>query len=244
MIQFDSIAKRFPDGTVALDEVSFEVPRGQFCALLGSSGAGKTTLLKTVNGLDTPSRGRVLIDGRELTPRSRQRLRRRVAMIHQHFNLVPRLSVEGNVLSGAIASVPLWRILTACYPRKLRRRAAELVEEVGLEQRHFGRRASELSGGQQQRVGIARAFLMQPDVVLADEPVASLDPATSAGILEALRRTAEESGATVLCSLHQLELARSFADRIVGMRGGRVVFDGPASDLQAETIDDLYRQVA
>lgn len=242
MLLFEQVRQVFPDGTTALRDFSAEVRPGEFCVLLGSSGAGKSTLLKCVNGLVRPSAGRIALGGQELGPRTLPALRRQVAMIHQHFNLVARLSVEANVLCGAAAHLPWWRVMSGVHSPEWRRRAAAVVEQVGLGPEHFSRRAAELSGGQQQRVGIARAFLLNPPVVLADEPVASLDPRTGAEILALLRTAAKERGTTVLCSLHQLEWARQFADRILGMRDGRLVFDGPPGDLGEGDVQTIYRR--
>jgi len=240
MLRFDSVAMRYPDGTMALDRVSLELPRGQFCVVLGASGAGKSTLLRMANGLVTPSSGAVHVEGRRLSSATLSSIRPRIGMIHQHFNLVLRASVATNVLSGALPGLPWWRALCGLFPEPLRRKACLLVSAVGLEEQHLNRRASELSGGQQQRVGIARAFMLAPPLVLADEPVASLDPKASHDVLALLRTQARERGATVLCSLHQVELAREFADRIVALRRGRVVFDGPAQAFDADVARQIY----
>jgi phosphonate transport system ATP-binding protein len=241
---FEAVEKRYPDGTVALAGVSFAVPKGEFCVILGPSGAGKSTLLRCVNGLVRPSSGRVLIDGTPMSPKSLPRLRPTVGMIHQGFNLVTRATVAANVISGALPKVPTWRALAAVYPRAHQRKACELIADVGLAEIHLRRRVSELSGGQQQRVGIARAFMLDPAIVLADEPVASLDPQTSADILALLSREARVRGSTVLCSLHQIELAVRFADRIIAMRSGRVVFDGSPASLTPAIIGRFYAGVA
>lgn len=242
MLKFKSITKQFPDGTHALSGIDFEVAHGDFCVLLGSSGAGKTTLLRMVNGLVEPSGGTIEVDGTVLNRRTLPRIRRNVSMIHQHFNLVPRLPVEMNVLSGGAAVLPFWRLLSGIYPKAMRRKAAALTEQVGLDEKQFRRRAASLSGGQQQRVGIARAFILDPAIVLADEPVASLDPKISEEILAILRRAAKDKGSTVLCSLHQLELARKFADRIIGMGNGKVIFDGPPDKLDQTVVDQIYQK--
>ena len=239
-LSFAHLVKQFPDGVRALDDVSFEVPRGQFCVVLGRSGSGKTTLLRTLNGLTTLDAGTAAVDGVVLSAASLRAVRRKVAMVHQQFNLVERASVAANVLSGAIAETPGWRVHLGWYPTNLRDRACAVLERVGLDEMHLSRRAAALSGGQQQRVGIARAILLSPDVILADEPVASLDPAISREILALLRDVARESGATVLCSLHQTDLARDFADRIVGMRAGRVVFDGKPTEFDSAAEAALY----
>jgi phosphonate transport system ATP-binding protein len=184
-IRFDAVSKVWPDGTRALDDVSFTVPAGQFCVLLGHSGAGKSTLLRCVNGLETPTGGRVAVAGQAVGPATLQGLRRQIAMVHQHFGLVPRASGAANVMAGAVASLPLWRVLTGVYPTVLEDRVCELLKAVGLEEAHLLRRAERLSGGQQQRLGLARAFMLDPAIILADEPVASLDPAISRDVAAA-----------------------------------------------------------
>jgi phosphonate transport system ATP-binding protein len=161
-------------------------------------------------------------------------------MIHQQFNLSPRLSVAKNVLAGALPAVSTLAALLHIFPQRFRQRACELVARVGLGEEHLQRRTQELSGGQQQRVGIARAFVLDPSIVLADEPVASLDPATSREVLGLLKEASKERRATVLCSLHQVDLAREFADRVVGMRQGQVVFDGRAAELDGEILSAIY----
>lgn len=240
MIEFLNISKTWPDGTRALSDISLTVPRGQFCVLLGPSGAGKSTLLRAVNGLMRPCAGRVVIDGTELTPATERELRQRVAMIHQHFNLTLRMSVAGNVLAGVLPKVSVSRALLGWFSPAHRARACTLLAGVGLDPKHLQRRAGELSGGQQQRVGIARAFMLDPEVVLADEPVASLDPKISRDILALIRDAARQRNTSVLCSLHQVELAREFGDRIVGMCDGRIVFDGAPAALTDDVVERLY----
>lgn len=241
MIRFDLLGKTWPDGTRALAEVTLDIPRGQFCVILGPSGAGKSTLLRAVNGLMKPTQGRVFIDGTEFTSATEKLLRRRVAMVHQHFNLSPRMSVAGNVLAGLLPAVPTPRALLAWFKPEHRSKACAMLERVGLSPEHLKRRAGDLSGGQQQRVGVARAFMLDPEVVLADEPVASLDPKISRDILSLIRDAARERNATVVCTLHQVDLAREFADRIVGMRDGRVVFDGTPAEFTDDRMDALYQ---
>jgi len=239
-LSFTSLVRRFPDGVRALDDVSFDVPNGEFCVVLGRSGSGKTTLLRSVNGLTDLDGGAVRLGDTAMTRATLRAIRRKVAMVHQSFNLVERASVAANVLSGAVAEAPAWRVHLGWYPDHLRARACAVLHRVGLDEIHLPRRAAALSGGQQQRVGIARALLLDPEVILADEPVASLDPAISREILTLLRDVARERGATVLCSLHQTDLAREFGDRIVGMRHGRVMFDGPPARFDAAAEAALY----
>jgi phosphonate transport system ATP-binding protein len=240
MLAFEAVGKTWPGGARALRSVSFSVAAGEFVVLLGPSGAGKSTLLRMVNGLAEPSEGAVRFDGAAVTRGSLPAIRRRVAMIHQSFNLVDRLSVASNILSGAVAATPAWRAFGWWYPPALRARAWALAQRVGLDADQLFRRVSALSGGQQQRVGIARALVLQPALILADEPVASLDPVVSRDVLALLRDVARERGAAVLCSLHQVDLARDFADRIVATAGGETVFDGPPEALDDVALTRIY----
>ncbi len=239
-IRFNMLGKHYDDGTVALDDVTLSVPRGQFCVILGLSGAGKSTLLRMANGLAMPTAGSVEVERVRLSRRTLPKVRQRMGMIHQSFNLVPRLSVAANVMTGALPALPWPRALTGLFPAELKAKACALVAAVGLEEAHLSRRADSLSGGQQQRVGIARAFMLDPAIILADEPVASLDPRISADILALIRDQARARGATVLCSLHQIDLARVFADRIVALSAGRLVFDGPPDRLDRAAVAAIY----
>ena len=227
-------------GTRANHNVAFDVPRGQFCVLLGPSGAGKSTILNTVNGLVMPTQGRVLLADEPVTLKNLAEVRSRIGMIHQQLHLVPRLSVLYNVLSGLLPVTPTWKALLKLFPEDQQRKACKLLEEVELEEKQIYRRASELSGGQQQRVAIARAFVNDPDVVLADEPVASLDPTVSRQVLGLLRAASRHRDTTVLCSLHQVEFAIEFADRIVAFRAGKVVFDDRPSALTSDVLQRIY----
>jgi phosphonate transport system ATP-binding protein len=244
MVRFTEATKTFPDGTSALGGVTLTVPRGQFCVILGASGAGKSTLLRAVNGLVTLTAGSVAVDGLLLSPRTLGQIRTRVGTIHQQFGLVGRATVLDNVLAGALHDVSTLRALFGMFPERYRRKACRLLADVGLSEAHLYRRAVALSGGQQQRVAIARAFILDPLVVLADEPVASLDVATSRTIMRLLRDTSAERKTTVLCSLHQVELAKEFADRIVAMRGGQIIVDGVPGDLDEASLSHIYSQQA
>jgi phosphonate transport system permease protein len=240
MLRCRDATKRYPDGTVALAGVTLEVPRGQFCVILGSSGAGKSTLLRAVNGLVTLTSGTIEVDGTPVTPRSLRLVRSKVAMVHQQFGLVGRGTVIDNVLGGALSRVSTVSALFGVFPERYRRKACSLLDDLGLREGQLYRRASQLSGGQQQRVAIARAFILDPAVVLADEPVASLDVEMSRTILRLLRDTSARRGATVLVSLHQVALAKEFADRIVAMRAGKVIADGSTSELGEEALERVY----
>ncbi|GAB2927146.1 phosphonate ABC transporter ATP-binding protein [Nonomuraea fastidiosa] len=241
VLRLSDIGKSF-DGVTVLDGVSLEVPRGSFVALTGPSGAGKSTLLRLVNGMHLPDRGTVSTLGENPAACSRARLRAlraRVGFVFQQFGLVGRLSAMENVLMGALATLRLPRYGVMSYPRALRARAVEQLDRVGLADQRF-QRCDTLSGGQQQRVAVARTLLQGPELILADEPVASLDPAASVLVLDTLKRISAEDGISVLCSLHQVELALSTADRVVALRGGRLVLDEPARDLTAARLRTIY----
>lgn len=244
MLRFDNVTKSYADGTQALKNLTLEIPAGQFCVLLGPSGAGKSTLLRMANGLATPSQGCVQVHGLQVSRANLARIRPRIGMIHQQFNLTTRLSVATNVMAGALPIISTWRALLMWFPRTYRDKACELLQAVGLREEHLCRRVSALSGGQQQRVGIARAFMLDPPCILADEPVASLDPGSSREILSLLKRESRQRGTTVLCSLHQLDLAREFADRIIALRAGEIVFDGVPADFNQAAVSALYQSSA
>ena len=244
MIDFNDVQVRYPDGCTALAGVSFQVPAGQFCVILGPSGSGKSTLLRTVNGLVTPTAGRIAVGGVAVERKTLPRLRPTIGMIHQQFGLVDRLSAATNVVSGALPAISLARAALGLFPAHHRRKACELMAAVGLGPEHLRRRVRDMSGGQQQRVGIARAFMLNPSVILADEPVASLDPKISDEVLRLLRDQAKSHGATVLCSLHQIDLARAFSDRIIALGGGRVVFDGPPDQLSSAHLARIYGEIS
>ena len=240
MLAFNSVSRKYNDGTVAVKNISLQIPQGEFCVLLGPSGAGKSTLMNMINGMIQPTSGSISFDNEMITESNLRKFQRQVGMIHQQLHLIPRLSVLHNVLSGLLAERGLLRSFIKSFTKEDQLKAFELLNEVGLEEKHLMRRASELSGGQQQRVAIARAFVSDPKVVLADEPVASLDPAMSRSVLNSLKTAAKHHGATVVCTLHQLEYALEFADRIVALRSGEVFFDGTPKQLDAQTQQAIY----
>lgn len=240
----DGLTKRFGAGPPALDNVTFSIDRPQLTVLLGSSGSGKTTLLRTIAGLVPLDAGRIEIAGAELTPASLSCVRRRLGMVHQDFGLADRLTAAQNVMAGAAVHLSWPRLLVQAYPRGVRLRACDLLAEVGLTENQANRKARELSGGQRQRVGIARALIGRPQLLLADEPVANLDPQTASGILSLMRAAVAAHGAGILCSLHQTDLAWQFADRIIGLKAGRLVFDGPPEALTAESAAALFASSA
>ncbi|MCK0195297.1 phosphonate ABC transporter ATP-binding protein [Ancylobacter sp. 6x-1] len=224
-LEIDGVTKSFR-GHVAVEDISFRVAPGEFLAVLGPSGAGKTTLFRCMTGLLGPDSGTVRVDGEEVHGVA-GRARRRVAVVFQQFNLVDRLTALDNVLAGRLGHMPAWRAWARCFERSDRLLALDCLDQVGLLEKAT-QRADSLSGGQQQRVAIARALAQKPSIIIADEPVASLDPQTSAGVLELLRHIARSERVSVVCSLHQVTLARRFADRVVGLVDGRLVVDVPA----------------
>ena len=243
LVRVAGLAKAYPGGVEALREVSFEVAPGEFVGILGPSGAGKTTLFRCLTGLIRPDRGVIEIHGRDicrLGGRDLRTARREVAMIFQQFNLIRRLSGIENVLAGRLATVPTWRVLTRRFVKADRQKALWCLDTVGLLDQAY-RRADRLSGGQQQRVAIARALAQEATVVLADEPVASLDPESAAGVLDTLRSVAAQ-GVAVIASLHQVGLARDYADRIIALRDGRILDDAPTRSFDARALEQIYER--
>ena len=241
-LSFVHLTKRYRDGTLAVSDVSFDVQPGEFLVLVGRSGAGKSTLLRCVNRLIEPTEGDVLFEGRSVRPyrgRALRALRRDIGMIFQEFNLVRRKRVIDNVLHGRLGHYQGLRGTLGAFPREDVEKAIDILVRLGLEDQSL-KRADQLSGGQKQRVGIARAIAQNPKLVLADEPVASLDPASSENVLGFLRRICKEDGITAVVSLHQVEYAREFADRVVAMKGGRLIFDGSPEELSDERVQELY----
>jgi phosphonate transport system ATP-binding protein len=241
MLVLEGVSKRF-GATAAVDAVTLEVPKGQMLGIIGRSGAGKSTLLRLVNRLSDPSAGRIACGGLEvgaLRGRALMAWRARCAMIFQQFNLVGRLDVVTNVLLGRLNRAGFWPALLAHFGERERAMALTALDRLDLAGAAL-QRAGTLSGGQQQRVAIARALLQEPEILLADEPIASLDPRNAQTVMDALRRINREDGITVLCNLHTLDTARAYCDRIVGMAAGRVVFDGAPAELTLERARAIY----
>ena len=242
MLRLEQVSKVYSDGTRALKDVSLEIEAGEFVVVLGKSGAGKSTLLRCINRLVEPTSGKIFFEDQEVTALDGKRLRalrQNIGMIFQNYNLVDRLSVQTNVLSGALGRTSAWSALVNYFAEEEIAAAQHNLERMEIGGK-AGQRADQLSGGQQQRVGIARALMQQPKIILADEPVASLDPATSRTILDILTRINREDGVTVLCNLHLPELAREYAQRLIAMKSGEIVYDGPPEGLTSEISDQLY----
>lgn len=245
-VRADAVSYRYPDGTTALHEVSVRVAPGEIVAVLGRSGAGKSTLMRCLAGLEAPTSGRVLHDGVDrsgLRGRARRRAHARVGLVFQEFQLVERATVLSNALIGRLACQPLLPSLVHFVRSRDREIAVEAVCRLGLEEQ-LRKRADALSGGQRQRVAIARALAQQPDMLLADEPVANLDPVLARGVVDDIVRLARVEGLTAVLNLHDVELARHVADRLVGLRAGRLVFDRPTASISDTDLDLLYADPA
>jgi phosphonate transport system ATP-binding protein len=246
VLKIEHLTKIYDNGFKALDDISLDIPDGQFVALIGLSGSGKSTLLRCINRLIEPTEGRIIWNDIDLTAISDDEMRlvrRRMGMIFQQFNLVKRASVMTNVLSGRLGYTnPLFSFVNY-FPARDKAEALSNLERVGIPEQAY-KRASELSGGQQQRVAIARALMQKPTLMLADEPVASLDPATSHSVMKYLEILNNEDGLTVLCSLHFLSLARAYSDRVVALKAGRVEFDGAPQEIDEERFKQIYGEEA
>ena len=246
MLQIINLTKIYDGKVRALDQVSFQVPAGQFLAVIGLSGSGKSTLLRCINRLVEPTQGQILWYGMDITrasPDELRRIRRKIGMVFQHFNLVHRSKVITNVLSGRLGYVnPAWSILNR-FPKEDISKARHQLERVGILDK-ANNRADELSGGQQQRVGIARALMQDPEIILADEPVASLDPVLAHSIMKHLEMINKEDGVTILCSLHFLDLVHRYADRVVALNEGRVVFEGSPKEIDDIKFKEIYGREA
>ncbi len=242
MLKITDLVKQYPTGQKALHGISLVVDEPHVVAIIGPSGAGKSTLIRCVNRLVEPTSGSIELDGIEITKLGRRALRgarRRMGMIFQEYNLVERLTVMENLLSGRLGYVGFWRTYTRRYPAGDVRAAYELLHRVGLDG-YENTRADALSGGQRQRVGIGRALMQRPDLLLVDEPTASLDPKTSRQIMRILVELAHERGTPALLNIHDVPLAQSFADRVVGLRAGEIVFDGKPDQLDDAVLTEIY----
>ncbi len=242
IVSFRAVGKRYPNGTHALRDISLDIAPGEFVSIIGPSGSGKSTLLRLVNRLIAATEGEVVVDGQDMARLRGAALRaqrRKVGMVFQNYNLVYRLSVLQNALHGRLGHLGGLRGLLGLYPEADKRRAFDLLVSLGLGP--FGYvRAGELSGGQKQRVGIARAIMQDPKVLLCDEPIASLDPASAKTIMDTLRDETRRRGLACLVNLHQLDVARKYSTRIVGLRKGRLVFDGKPETLDTAAVARIY----
>lgn len=245
MVNFLSIinlTKTYPNGTRALKEVSFQVKQGEFLVVIGLSGSGKSTLLKCISRLQDPTSGSIKLNNQEISkfkgPQVRK-VRKKIAMIFQQFNLIPRHSVLSNVLMGRLASTSTFRSILGLFSKEDKAQALKYLDLVGIGDKAYIR-ADQLSGGQQQRVAIARALMQQPDILLADEPVASLDPATSHTVMDYLKKVNQELGITVICNLHFLSLVRQYGTRVIALKDGEIVYEGSPQDITSNMFEKIY----
>jgi phosphonate transport system ATP-binding protein len=243
MLTVEQLTKVFSPRLVALDDVSFAIEPHTFTAVLGPSGAGKTTLVRCILRLTRPDRGRVWFDGHDLTTSSRlelQQARGQIGFVTQQSSLVRRRSALENCLAGRLRELPWWRCALGRYPDALLKEGLAALSRVQLLEHAF-RRADQLSGGQQQRVAIARAIVQRAQLLLADEPIASLDPESAHAVLRLLQRLCREEGLTVVCNLHQVEFAQQYSDRILGLRAGALIFDKPTAQVGPEDLQQIYK---
>lgn len=242
LIQFKNVQKIYPNGTVGLKDINLDIEEGQFVVVVGLSGAGKSTLLRTINRMHDITDGDILLEGKSIIHykgKALRNLRRSVGMIFQGFNLVKRSSVERNVLSGCVGYYPTWKSVLGLFTKEDKAKAVEALQRVNMASKIYSR-ADELSGGQQQRVAIARTFMQNPKIILADEPVASLDPLTTEAVMDDLKQLNRDFGMTVLVNLHSVPLALKYADRIIGLRAGQLVYDKMIADVKETDFDSIY----
>lgn len=242
MIVFDHVSKTYPNGYQALKDINLTIEQGEFVAIIGLSGAGKSTLIRTINRMHDITDGTLTVDGvnvMELKGARLRQFRRNIGMIFQSFNLVTRTTVIKNVLTSQVPELPFWRALLGAYPKKDKLEALEALDKVGILDKAFVR-ADQLSGGQQQRVALARTLAQNPKIILADEPVASLDPVTAKQVMDDFRRINREMNISVLINIHHVDLALQYADRVIGIKAGEVVYDGPASEVNEAVLAEVY----
>ena len=239
MLEINNLKKTFENGSPALKGVDLKIKRGEFVSILGPSGSGKTTLLRTINGLESSTGGEIYFDNKEVNNNNISEVQKKTGMIFQEFNLVNNLSAINNVLTGLLNSSNKFLSLFYLFSKKQKIEALRSLETVGLLEKSYSR-SDELSGGQRQRVGIARAIIKKPLLLLADEPVASLDPKSSNLILSLLKKINQEFGTTILCNLHQVDLAKKYSDRVVGLIDGKITFDEKSSNINETYLKEIY----
>ena len=246
MIEFKNVYKTDPNGFTALKNVNLNIEQGEFVAIIGLSGAGKSTILRCINRMHDIQQGTLTVDDvdvESLSGKALRRFRRKVGMIFQSFNLVSRSTVIKNVLTADVPDMPFWRVLFGIFTKEQKMRALESLDKVGILDKAYTR-CDQLSGGQQQRVALARTLNQNPSIILADEPVASLDPVTARQVMSDFVRINKEYKITILLNIHHVDLALNYCDRVIGVRAGEIVFDGPASSITQEQLDEVYNGTA
>lgn len=242
MIEFKNVYKTYPNGFTALKNINLQIEQGEFVAIIGLSGAGKSTILRCINRMHDISKGELTVDGvtvDSLRGKELRRYRRKVGMIFQSFNLVSRSTAIKNVLTADVPDMPFFRVLLGIFTKKQKMRALESLDKVGILDKAYTR-CDQFSGGQQQRVALARTLNQNPKIILADEPVASLDPITAKQVMQDFVRINKEYKISILLNIHHVDLALKYCDRVIGIRAGEIVFDGPASTITQEQIDEVY----
>lgn len=243
MIEFQNVSKRYPNGFEALKNINLKIEQGEFVAVIGLSGAGKSTLIRTINRMHDITEGTLTVDGTnvmELQGKQLRTFRRKIGMIFQSFNLITRTTVIKNVLTAFVPELPWWRAFLGIFTKEEKIAALESLDKMGILDKAFVR-ADQLSGGQQQRVALARTLAQNPQIILADEPVASLDPITSRQVMDDFLRINQDMNITVIINIHHVELALQYATRVVGIREGKIVYDGPASQVDQDILDSIYQ---
>ena len=239
MLEINNLKKTFDNGTEALNGVNLKVKKGEFLSILGPSGSGKTTLLRSINGLESIDNGKISFENEKINKVNLPEIQKKTGMIFQEFNLVNNLSAINNVLTGLLNSSSKFLSMFYLFTKEQKLEALKALETVGLLNKAY-ERVDELSGGQRQRVGIARAIIKRPKLLLADEPVASLDPKAANLILSLLKRINQDFGTTILCNLHQVDLAKKYSDRIVGLMDGKIIFDENSSNIDTTNLEKIY----
>ena len=242
MIKFDKVNKVYPNGLHALKNISLEINQGEFVAIIGLSGAGKSTLLRTINRMHDISEGSLTVNGQEindLAGKDLRKFRRKIGMVFQSFNLVTRTTVVNNVLTSRVPDMPLWKSIIGLYSKEDKVIALEALDKVGILDKDYVR-SDQLSGGQQQRVALARTLAQKPEIILADEPVAALDPITAKQVMDDFKKINKELNMSVLINIHHVDLALKYADRVIGIKAGEIVYDGPATKVDSEVLKQIY----
>ena len=243
MIEFKNVSKRYPNGFEALKNINLTIEQGEFVAIIGLSGAGKSTLIRTINRMHDITSGSLTVDGTDvmsLHGKSLRAFRRKIAMIFQYSTLITRTTVIKNVLTAFVPDLPWWRATFGVFTREEKMKALESLDKVGILDKAFVR-ADQLSGGQQQRVALARTLAQNPQIILADEPVAALDPVTAKQVMDDFKRINKDMNISVLINIHHVELALQYADRVVGIRAGEIVYDGPVDKVDQQVLDSIYQ---
>ncbi len=242
MIKFDNVNKIYPNGLHALKHINLEIEQGEFVAIIGLSGAGKSTLLRTINKMHDITDGTLNVNGQDvksLKGKELRKFRRKLGMVFQSFNLVTRTTVIRNVLTSRVPDMPLWKSILGVYSKEDKIIALEALDKVGILDKAYVR-ADQLSGGQQQRVALARTLAQNPEVILADEPVAALDPITAGQVMDDFKKINQEMDISVLINIHHVDLALKYCDRVVGIKAGEIVYDGPSKDVNGEILKHIY----